>query len=68
MAETTRRIYLYEEFNASSAKNIVESLLAFDKEDRDLLEKMKEPEILPIYLHIASYGIGPHRDSLYERG
>ena len=57
MAETTtRRIYLYEEFNASSAKNIVESLLAFDKEDRESLEKMKEPEILPIYLHIASYG------------
>ena len=55
MAES-RHIYLYDEFNSPSAKMVVEALYTYDKEDREKMEKLKDPEILPIHLHINSYG------------
>lgn len=56
MAESKRHIYLYGEFNAGTILPIVTTLHDLDKEDREKLEKEKDPKIEPITIHIASYG------------
>lgn len=55
MAES-RHIYLYDEFTSSSARAVVEALFNYDKEDRKKMDELKDPEILPVHLHINSYG------------